>query len=133
MDESVKFTWAHMIEHGVLTTCKWSYYGAGFDLILNNKSFSVYEKAYKDFKEAVKTVGVDWQKTSIPESSMESCFEGTFTESSDVEALIGTLVLKNGKEYIVGLSNHGIKFGEYIRLVKKHLDDKDFVKNVLGE
>ena len=133
MDEALKFTWAYMIQEGLITNGKWNYYGGNFEI--PNQSYD-YIQASKDMEKLraeIKTVGIDWAKTSIPESSHESCFEGTFSDSSTVETLLGTLVLKNGSEYVIGVSNAEVRFQSYIQLLKNLMEDKQRVKDLLGE
>ena len=64
---------------------------------------------------------------------MNSAFTDTFHDSDDVETLLGTIFLNDGSEYIVGVKNSNVRFGDYIKLVKQMMDDTQRVKNIFGE
>lgn len=81
----------------------------------------------------VKAIGVDWNKTLPPESSQESVFNGTFNDSSEVETLLGTLVLKDGSEYSIGVDNADTRFSDYLKTLSQLAADKQRVKDILGE
>lgn len=131
VDESNKVVWAYMIEEGSITTGTWSYYGGCWESPFNYDRR--HDAANKEFKEKVKKVGVDWNKTHPPVSSLESAFTDTFHPSDDVETLLGTIVLKDSSEYIIGVSNADKKFGEYVRIITEYVKDRERVKNVFGE
>ena len=102
IDESVKFAWAYLLKHGRPTTGKWCYY-SGWERI-DGKWFGWEEQQLKTqqlIDETVK-VGIDWEKSGVPEVKEESQFTDTFSPSRDCLATLGTLVLKNGKTYILG-------------------------------
>lgn len=131
MDNTLRFVWAHMIERGHLTTGVWSYYGGDWDHLPGD--YRKIDAANKAFKEKVKTVGVDWDKTKEPESSMESAFTDTFHDADSVETLLGTIVLKDGTEYMIGVGNSDINFGEYIKLIRRQLEDQQRMKDIFGD
>ena len=131
MDNTLKFVWAHMIERGHLTTGEWSYYAGDWEH--PEGDYENIDAANKQFREDVKKIGVDWNKTNLPESSTESAFTDTFNEVDHVEALIGSIVLKNGKEYLIGVGNSKIRFGEYIKLIRKQMEDQNRMKDIFGE
>ncbi len=133
MDDSLKFTWAYMLQEGIITTGTWSYYGGRYDGVKKSYDYTQDAKDMEVLRSDVKSIGIDWTKTSIPESSMESCFEGTFSDSSSVETLLGTLVLKNGSEYVIGVSNAEVRFSGYVAMLKNLMEDKQRVKDLLGE
>lgn len=95
-----------------------------------------YEKAEIQ-KEAmlikVKEVGIDWNKTKEPESSSNSCFDGTFADSSSTNTLLGDLFLKDGTQYKIGATSVESRMGDYIKTLGKFYEDKERVKNILGE
>lgn len=134
VDESNKVVWAYMIEEGKLTNGEWSYYGGDWESHKPNSwKWEEIDRDNKAFKEKVKTVGVDWEKTQPPQSSLESAFTDTFHDADEVETLLGTIVLKDGSEYIVGVGNADKRFGEYVKVVMEYIKDKERVKNILGE
>lgn len=131
MDESVKFVWAYMIEQGVITDGEWEYYGGNFRSSV--PGWTAAMEATAEFRDKVKKYGVDWSKTSNPVSSMESSFTDTFHEADRVETLLGTVVLNNGEEYMIGVGNAERRFGDYIRFLSELSKDKARVKAILGE
>lgn len=133
MDDSLKFTWAYMIEKGRITNGNWSYYGSSFETTGRRHDYITAEKDMEKLRKDVKDIGIDWAKTSVPESSQESGFEGTFADSSSVETLLGTLVLKDGSEYLIGVAHAETRFSEYVAILRTLMEDKQRVKDVLGE
>lgn len=131
MDKTLRFVWAHMIERGHLTNGEWSYYGGDWEYPPGN--YHEIDAREKKFKEDVKKIGVNWEKTREPQSSIESAFIDTFHEADRVEALLGTIVLKNGKEYMVGVGNSEIRFGEYVRIIREQLASEHRMKDIFGE
>jgi hypothetical protein len=132
MDESVKFVWAYMIENGYLTNGKWSFYAGDFER-LDGYDWEKSEKNKADLCASIKSVGIDWSKTTVPISNMESAFTDTFHDSSDVETLLGTLVLKDGSEYLIGVGDSDRRFGDYVRNIAQLSADKQRVRDILGE
>jgi hypothetical protein len=128
----VKFVWAYMIEYGHITNGKWSYYGGDWERI-DGYDYNKSVKREKEMRENIKTIGVDWSKTKEPDSSLESSFTDTFHDSADVETLLGTIILNNGKEYIVGVGNAERKFSEYSKLISELAKDRERVKNIFDE
>jgi len=134
MDETLKVVWAYMIEHGKLTNGEWSYYGGSWSTPQPDSwEWGKIDAANKAFKEEVKTIGVNWYQTKEPESSIESAFTDTFHDAERVETLLGTLVLNNGKEYMVGVSNADVRFSTYMRMIAQLAADKQRVKDIFGE
>lgn len=136
MNDVNKFVWAYMLEVGERTNGTWSYYGSRFEGIKNDGLFYNYEKAIKEMdtiKNKVKEIGIDWDKTLPPKSNMESSFEGTFADSSEVETLLGELVLKNGSRYTIGVSNADKRFSGYLTSLSHFMEDQQRVKDILGE
>lgn len=132
MDKTLRFVWAHMIERGHLTTGRWSYYGGDWEYPPDN-NYRQIDANEKKFREDVKKIGVDWEKTKEPESSIESAFTDTFHDADSVETLLGTIVLKNGKEYMIGVGNSEIRFGEYVRIIREQLANEHRMKDIFGE
>lgn len=134
LDESNRVVWAYMIVEGKLTNGKWNYYAGDWESHKPNScKWRELEKDNSDFKEKVKTIGVDWTNTQIPISSMEKAFTDTFHDSDDVETLLGTMVLKDGSEYTVGVGNADKRFGDYVKVVMEYVRDSERVKAVFGE
>lgn len=130
MDESIKFVWAYMLEEGRITDGIWSYYGGLGDVKRDYKDYGAPEIA---LRKKVKEFGIDWNKTMSPKSSHESKFNGTFADSDKVEVLLGTLILKDGSEYIIGISNADTHFSSYLKVLSRLAADKQRVKDILGE
>lgn len=134
MEDAIKFVWAYMIERGRVTTGKWNYYAGDFDdAYQNNHDFIARARVMDDVRKKVKEIGIDWKKTQTPESSMESSFDGTDHDSDHVETLLGDLVLKDGSKYLIGMGNSELRFSSYIETLKTLMQDKQRVKDILGE
>jgi hypothetical protein len=131
MDESNRVVWAYMIDEGKLTDGTWSFYGGGWES--QHTDWRQNDKSNIEFREKVKSVGVDWAKTNPPKSSKNSAFTDTFHDADDVETLLGTIVLKDGSKYTVGVSNADKKFGEYARVVMEYVKGRARVRDVFGE
>jgi len=132
MNNSLKFVWAYMIENGKLTDGRWSYYGSDWESI-HEYDWQKAQGAYERFKFTVKTIGVDWEKTSPPTSDMNSGFTDTFHASETIETLIGDITLKNGSTYKVGVKHAEERFSSYAKTLTKLIDDNQRVKDILGE
>lgn len=133
MDESLKTVWAYMLENGKLTSGSWSYYGGNWEGVSTNWDWRKDQEANKEFLDKVKKVGVDWDRTKHPDSDMQSAFTDSFHDSARVETLLGTIVLKDGSEYIVGVKNIDVRFGDYIKMVKQMMENQKRVKDIFGE
>jgi hypothetical protein len=131
-NETLKIVWAYMIVNGTLTTGKWNYHGGGWDRI-HGYDWKKQDHAYKTFTEEVKTVGVNWHRTQEPQSSVNSAFTDTFHDSADVETLLGTVVLNNGKEYKVGVNHADTKFTQYMKMIAEYAANKARVKTLFGD
>lgn len=81
----------------------------------------------------IKDVGVDWKKTKPPEEEQRSQFEDTFSPSSQVPSLLGTLVLKDGTEYMIGVGNSQTRFGAYAKYLADFFANEQKMKQILGE
>lgn len=131
MNDTLKFVWAYMIENGRITTGEWSFYGGNWQSA--GQEWRESEKRNETFKEKVKKIGVDWGKTEAPISSAESAFTDSFHDAEQVETLIGTIVLNDGSEYLIGVSNAEHRFSNYAKLLSDLAEDKARVSNILGE
>lgn len=129
--ETLKFVWAYVIENGQLTNGEWSYYGSGWNRIEGD--YRIVDKLNTEFKECVRTVGIDWEKTKHPEAEHNYTFDGTDNPSSEVESLLGTVYLKNGSHYLVGVNNADARFVSYVDTLLKMMQDKQRIKDILGE
>lgn len=101
--DSKQFAWFYLIENGQ-AGLQPSYYGGYSAVSSLKKEFAAmsWDKQYSNpFKERflanIKTYGVDWEKTSAPESTLVNRFQGTFCDSKQEEMIEGTLVLRNGQ------------------------------------
>jgi len=129
--ETLKFVWAYVIENGQLTSGGWSYYGGGWDRIEGD--YAKVDKLNKEFKELVRTIGVDWEKTTHPVGERNYTFDGTDCPSSSVESLKGTVYLKDGSHYMVGVNNADARFVSYVDTLLKMMKDKQRIKDIFGE
>lgn len=102
MDEATKFAWAYLITHGKLTNGNWSYYGGCWEDIDGGVSFEQKISTQAEIEDGAVSVGIDWEKTGVPEVSTENVFNGTFESGGYCLGTIGTLFLKNGKSYRIG-------------------------------
>jgi hypothetical protein len=101
-----QFAWIYLIENGK-AGCEPSYYG-GWNILddfddmkykkLSPWDGSLFKAIREDSLAALRKIGVDWDKTKSPTSSLYSEFNGTFADSSSCEYLKGTLVLLDGSE-----------------------------------
>jgi hypothetical protein len=130
--DSKKAVWAYMIQAGALTNGKWSYYGGNFDTGFNY-DWREMESAANKFREKVKTIGVDWDKTDMPESNTHSAFTDTFHDSEEVETLLGTVWLKDGSKYQIGVNHAEVRFTQYAKMVTGFMSDNQRIKDILGE
>lgn len=134
MNDAKKFVWAYMIENGKITDGHWSYYGGGFNLVgVGAYDWAGMTKIMKKLQDEIKEIGIDWEKTSSPVSEIKSEFTDTFHPSAEVETLLGTLVLKDGKSYMVGAGHVETRFTEYATALSQMAEDKQRVKDILGE
>lgn len=130
--DSVKFVWAYLLKEGIVTNGKWSYYGSSWENV-GQQDWRNIDRDMNILRSEVKSIGIDWTKTSNPESSTNNCFDGTFVESSKTETLLGTLVLKNGKTYKVGLKDAELRFSNYAKALVDLMKDRQMVKEMIGE
>lgn len=131
--EITKTIWAYMVQNGQETNGEWSYYGSDWEAKNPRDSYEKIQKDHKKLLEKVKTVGVDWGKTKNPESNTKSGFAGTFCDADRVETLLGTLVLNDGSEYMIGVSNAATRFGDYCRAIAQIAHDNKRRNEIFGE
>lgn len=129
MQDYKKIVWAYMLENGRETTGEWSYYGSDWESIPGRNWTVDY---HAQLLQKVRSVGVDWDKTVEPSSSVESCFDGSFVPSSRAETLLGTLILNDGSEYTIGCRDDD-GMGKYIETFMRYLKDSTRVSSVFGE
>lgn len=132
VDRALKFVWAYMIENGHPTSGVWSYYGGHFE---SEDYFNYHKKKqnHSELKDRIKRVGVNWDKTEAPKSSQEYEFQGTFTDASRVETLLGDLVLNDGTSIKIGVSGAELRFAEYVKTLADLAADEQLVRDILGE
>jgi hypothetical protein len=121
-----------MIQEGMLTNGEWSYYGGTFDDGFSY-DFRKAETAANKFREKVKTIGVNWDKTGMPESDTHNAFTDTFHDSETVETLLGTIWLNDDTKYMVGVKHAEMRFIQYARMVAEFVSDNQRIKDILGE
>lgn len=103
VDKTMKFVWAYLILHGTPTSGEWSYYGGSWERIGNKYlGWDEMQKEKAELQAKVLKVGIDWSKTTAPEVSTESVFEGTFCSGGYAQATVGDLVLLNGETIKLG-------------------------------
>lgn len=100
---ATQFAWLYLIENGNAGLEK-SFYG-GYDIteprMRDTYSKLPWDEQYKNpfrdqYLAEIKQHGVNWTETKAPESDMVSEFQGTFSDSTSKEMIIGTLKLYGG-------------------------------------
>lgn len=132
MIDANKFVWAYMIENGIITNKEWSFYGSGWTDVDGYDCKKIVARKEK-LKNSIKSVGINWEKTSIPESASNSIFTDTFHPAERVESLLGTLVLNDNSSYYIGVSNAEQRFTSYVQSLNELANDRQRVKDILGE
>lgn len=132
--ELKKIVWAYMIEAGTVTSGEWSYYRGRWE----TPEIALYDwrQSSKQTEEAiskVKKYGVNWDKTQAPKASQQNEFNDTFSPSTQVESLLGTIVLNNGESIMFGVSGSETRFSEYAKTLASLMTDKRRVAEVFGE
>lgn len=122
-----------MLEEGYETTGDWNYYGGGWELVGADFDYVEARKSMLKLRDVIKVTGIDWTKTEIPTSSENSQFNDTEGPSTHVSSLFGKLVLKDGSEHLIGVSNSERRFSEYMLNLSQLATDKQRVKDILGE
>jgi hypothetical protein len=133
MENAQKFVWAYIIEQGLITNGTWSYYGGHWEYENKNDSWKKIEKRKQKLLDDVKKIGIAWDKMKIPVSSHESVFDGTDHDAGSTGTLLGTLILKDGTSYLLGVSGVNERIGAYMKFLSDTNEDKQRVKNILGE
>jgi hypothetical protein len=132
MIDALKFVWAYMLEQGhILENLEWDYY-LGF-VRIHGYDWELNKQADNDLQAKVKEIGIDWDKTKEPKSNQESMFTDTFSPNARIETLTGTLYLKDGSSYAIGVRECETRFSEYAIMLSKLAEDSNRVKNILGE
>lgn len=135
--DMMKFVWAYMLEQGYETTGEWSYYGGRWEYPEYKGGFMIqYEtvaKRKQELLDKVKTIGVDWEKTEEPKSSIESAFNDSFHDASRVEVLLGTIYLNDGTSYLIGAGETDSTISEYVALLQTYMDNSERVNRIFGE
>lgn len=85
--------------------------------------YNTTRKQWDDFLLELKKVGVDWNKTDLPKSEIHPTFEGTENDSGRAETLLGTIILNNGNQYMIGVGNQNSKFSDYIIGLSEMIDE----------
>ena len=119
--EMLKVIWAFMLENGKVTNGDWSYYGDSYDGV---DDWRVDEKQINKARSAVKSFGVNWEKTTIPDYECHSSFAGTDCKSDERECLLGTIVLNDESTYKIGIA----EISEAAKHCRKSLINKNFTK-----
>lgn len=96
--DAKQFAWMYLISKGTANKTP-SFYG-GDDVV--DTSYKGVTAKYSivrfedEFIEAIKAVGIDWNKTKAPKARNYNQFVSTFHDSESKEYLEGTLVLLDG-------------------------------------
>lgn len=130
--DSIKFVWAYMIENGFVTVGEWDYYGGSW-YAADGYDWRARDANMNKLRADVKKIGIDWDKTETPQSTDEVGFTDTESPGSKAETLIGNLVLKNGKQYLIGVNDAAERFTSYVRELAELAEDRQRVKDILGE
>lgn len=139
MNDALKFVWAYVLEKGKLTSGHWGYYSGDWDDMYPYNLYDSVEEADRNKLEKekllnkVKTIGIDWEKSLEVVSSTKSVLEDTGGPSSTVGSLLGTLVLKDGTSYVLGVGNSEQRFDNYVKQLAELATDKERIKRILGE
>lgn len=105
VDEAIKFAWAYLILHGRETSGEWSYYGGCWEHKKGQSypSWDELQERKAEIQERVLEVGIDFDKSGVPEVTDEHGFLDTFASTcSHHTATLGKLVLKNGETFLLG-------------------------------
>jgi len=113
MNKADKIAWKFLVEKGNIIT-GWSFYGSSYR---NEVGSSV------ECRKLIKSVGIDWNKTSTVRDDMENGFEGTFCDSSTVKTMRGELVLNDGTNWEWGMSD--VDPNDIFRFVCELLPDEE--------
>jgi len=132
VDDSLKFLWAYMLEEGNITDGNWNYYGSSFSSP-PNMNWRSLQTAMAEIRDKVKNIGINWGLTKSPESGEEFGFNDTYSPSSRVPTLLGILHLNDGSEYTIGVDNPEQRFQNYVESLRNLMEDKQRVKDILGE
>lgn len=101
----LKIIWAFMLENGKVTNGEWSYYGGGYASEGNDTyDYKKDAKLKKQLIDEMKSHGVDWSKTGVPDYESHNSFAGTDEESSENECLLGDIYLNNANVFKLGTS-----------------------------
>lgn len=131
-----------MIEKGNVTTTEWrswNVYGGSYDYPPKPGSKDHYssgpsQKYWENLlQDNIHKVGIDWDKTQMPKSNRESQFEGTFTENSPAETLLGDLHFYDGSKLTIGVGHAEQRFAGYAQALASLMHDKERVKKIFGE
>lgn len=132
VDNALKFVWAYVLENGTITNGSWNYYGSGWENP-PKLGWREIQAEMENLRAKVKKVGIDWGQTIFPDSGIESGFNDTYSPSSRVPTLLGVLYLNDGSVYTLGVSNAEQRFQGYVEVLRNLAEDKERVKNILGE
>jgi hypothetical protein len=94
------FAWFYLIENGYAGS-RFEYYGGTRIVderlkIAFGNGYVERTKANEFYLNEIRTIGVDWERSSAPDNGSYSTFNGTFADSSSSECIEGTLYLLNG-------------------------------------
>lgn len=122
--EMLKVIWAFMLENGKVTNGEWSYYGDSYENTSDTFDWREDQKLMKVLHSAVKSCGVDWEKTSIPDYECHSSFAGTDCQSDERECLLGNIVLNDQSIYKIGTAS----VSEAVKHCRDSLIKQNFTK-----
>lgn len=95
--------WFHILKNGRVMDpdTEWNHYGAEFEDYFDKKQYKINSAATVKLLQQIKVIGVDWQKTEVPEYECRSEFTDSFHPPKDVDTWSGTLYLNDGSSYFV--------------------------------
>lgn len=130
--ELKKIVWAYMLENGRITSGNWNYYGGWYELPEEARklSWNKQDKWIEEVHEKIKSIGVDWEKTGVPEFENHSAFTDTFSDPAEKECMLGVIHLNNGERLSIGTSEIESYVSNAINALntKNNLIQEDLVK-----
>lgn len=93
MNNAEKLLWMYMVQHGHIGA-KWNFYGGYYEGSVDANNTNLLAN--------IKRHGVDWDKTKSVRDRRELVFTDTFHDPDNVQVMVGTLWLNDGKHYDIG-------------------------------
>jgi hypothetical protein len=105
VDETLKFAWSYLLINGVQTNGRWSVYGGHWEGLESGNRYLDYDEKVKqmdDIREKALSIGIDWEKSGVPEVESQYEFDSTDEPSQQCLGTLGRLVLLNGEKFLIG-------------------------------